>query len=112
MTVNSFLRQQAFEAQKNAEDPKAIQNLKHMLLCKIMTDAADEVPLMLDGKLALKFSGPHLDAMRDIAKSYQERNLDKLIKAQVRNKVMNGGTVSIHRLLCLEAKSSSSTLAC
>mmetsp|Transcript_29014 Transcript_29014/g.71122 ORF Transcript_29014/g.71122 Transcript_29014/m.71122 type:complete len:435 (-) Transcript_29014:122-1426(-) len=77
---------EAFEAQKNADDPKAITNLKHMLLCKIMTDCADEVPLMLDGKLVLKFAGPELDVMREIAKAYQERALDKLIKAQEKYK--------------------------
>jgi len=73
---------EAFEAMKTAEDPKAVNNLKHMLLCKIMTDSADEVPLMLDGKLALKYAGDELDVMRDIAKAYQSRALDQLIKAQ------------------------------
>lgn len=57
-----------------------------MLLCKIMTDAAEEVPLMLDGKLALKYSGEDLDVMRDIAKAYQSRSLEKLITAQAKYK--------------------------
>lgn len=57
-----------------------------MLLCKIMTDAAEEVPLMLDGKLALKYAGEDLDVMRDIAKAYQSRSLDKLITAQAKYK--------------------------
>jgi hypothetical protein len=39
---------------------------------KYSSCAADEVPQMLDGKLALKYGGSgELDVMRDIAKAYQ-----------------------------------------
>ena len=43
-----------------------------MCMCLL---AADEVPQMLDGKLALKYGGQgELDVMRDIAKAYQVSN--------------------------------------
>ena len=58
-----------------------VQSLKHMLLCKIMTDASDEVPSLIDGRVSKIGSSPssQLESMRAIAEAYKERSLAKLI---------------------------------
>ena len=44
-----------------------------MLLMKIMLDCADEVTSIISGKLALRYAGPEINAMRSIAKAAANR---------------------------------------
>ena len=57
------------------DNPKAITGLKYMLLMKIMLDSADEVTSILSGKLALRYAGPEINAMRSIAKAAANRSV-------------------------------------
>ncbi|CAG0912612.1 unnamed protein product [Notodromas monacha] len=67
---------EAFEGFDSAEDlQKALTALKYMLLSKIMLKLHDEVPTVVSAKLALKYAGPDLEAMKKIAKASSERSL-------------------------------------
>jgi hypothetical protein len=48
---------EAFEAFSTLDDPRAVYSLKYMLLCKIMTGDADEVPSIVSSKGGLKYAG-------------------------------------------------------
>lgn len=69
---------EAFEGYDSIENKKAITSLKYMLLCKIMLGSPDEVQTLLSGKLALKYQGREIEAMRNVAKASQERSISKL----------------------------------
>merc|ERR1712002_1239661 len=66
---------EAFEGYDSIDNPKAIIGLKYMLLMKIMLDSADEVTSIISGKLALRYAGPEINAMRSIAKAAANRSL-------------------------------------
>jgi len=72
---------EAFEAYNSLDDPKAVSALKYMLLCKIMTNASEEVHAIIQGKLALRYSGSSVDAMIQVAKAHSQRQLKNLEKA-------------------------------
>lgn len=66
---------EAFEGYDSIDSPKAIIALKYMLMCKIMLNLADEVQAIVSGKLALKYAGPDIDAMKSIAQASHKRSL-------------------------------------
>lgn len=66
---------EAFEQFNALDDRKAVLSLKYMLLCKIMLSSAEEVPGMISSKAGLKYAGIEVDAMRTVAKAYQDRSL-------------------------------------
>jgi len=66
---------EAFEGYDSVDNPKAIVGLKYMLLMKIMLDAADEVTSIISGKLALRYAGQEINAMKSIAKAAANRSL-------------------------------------
>lgn len=74
---------EGFDSTETSND--AIRSLKYMLLCKIMLEAADDVPGILSGKLALKYSSDPqaktLDAMRAIATAKLKRSLEMFEQA-------------------------------
>ncbi|CAN8068143.1 unnamed protein product [Agarophyton chilense] len=71
---------EGFEGYMSLEDPKAVSNLKYMLLCKIMTGNAEDVPGIVNGSVALKYSGREVDAMLAVAKAHSERSLESFEK--------------------------------
>jgi 26S proteasome regulatory subunit N6 len=75
---------EAMEAFFSQESPLATQSLKHMLLCKIMTNASEEVPGLIDGKASKTGTLDELEAMRAIAEAYKERSLAKLIETMAK----------------------------
>jgi len=72
---------EAFEALSGLNDARAVMSLKYMLLCKVMEGSASEVPGIIASKGGLKWAGPNIDAMRDVAKASQERSLELFQKA-------------------------------
>lgn len=71
---------EGFEGFVSLDDKRAVNNLKYMLLCKIMTGNAQDVPAIVNGNVALKFSGRQLDAMVAVAKAHSERSLESFEK--------------------------------
>lgn len=67
---------EGFEGFVSLEDSRAVSNLKYMLLCKIMTGNAQDAPAIVNGNVALKFSGRQVDAMLAVAKAHSERSLE------------------------------------
>lgn len=67
---------EGFEGFQSLEDPRAVANLKYMLMCKIMAGNADDVASIVNGSIALKYSGPEVAAMKAVGKAYSERSLD------------------------------------
>lgn len=66
---------EAFEGYDSVESGKALTALKYMLLSKIMLNQPEDVHQITGGKLALKYAGPDIDAMKSIAKASHKRSL-------------------------------------
>lgn len=66
---------ESFEGFNSLDATEAITALKYMLLCKIMTNAPEEVAAIVQGKTALRYPGADVDAMRAVAKAHSERDL-------------------------------------
>jgi len=66
---------EAFEQFDSVEDGNALKALKYMLMSKIMLSLPDEVTNIVSGKLALRYSGKDLEAMKAVAASAKARSL-------------------------------------
>eukprot|EP00891_Asterochloris_glomerata_P008900 jgi/Astpho2/8900/fgenesh1_pm.00132_%23_2_t len=77
---------EAFEQSSALDDPKAVFALKYMLLCKIMLHVAEEVPALIASKAGLKYAGRQVEAMRTVAKAYQDRSLQEFQEALAAHK--------------------------
>lgn len=70
---------EAFEGYDSGDlKKKAISNLRYMLLCKIMNNNEDEVPGLLAAKLAAKYKGVEIDAMKEICSASLNRDVHQL----------------------------------
>nr|NVI77850.1 regulatory particle non-ATPase 6 [Cucujiformia] len=66
---------EAFEGFDSIESPKALVALKYMLLSKIMLNNPEEVQQIVSGKLAIKYAGKDIDAMKAVAQASHKRSL-------------------------------------
>lgn len=66
---------EAFEGYDSVESSKALTALKYMLLSKIMLNTPDDVQQIVSGKLALKYAGRDIDAMKAVAMASHKRSL-------------------------------------
>merc|ERR1711988_1034709 len=66
---------EAFEGFDSVEDPMAIMALKYMLMSKIMLRTPEEVHNIVSGKLALKYTGADIEAMKLVANASKDRSL-------------------------------------
>mmetsp|Transcript_10959 Transcript_10959/g.33617 ORF Transcript_10959/g.33617 Transcript_10959/m.33617 type:complete len:427 (-) Transcript_10959:1225-2505(-) len=71
---------EAFEGFTSLDDPRAVRNLKYMLLCKIMTSNSEDVTGILNGHIALKYTGREVDAMKAVAAAHTSRSLKEFEK--------------------------------
>lgn len=69
---------EAYDAYDQAPNhaTSAVNCLKYMILCKILNEAASEVPSLLSSKIGMKHSGIDLEAMATIAKAAKIRSLE------------------------------------
>nr|NVI77805.1 regulatory particle non-ATPase 6 [Cucujiformia] len=66
---------EAFEGFDSVESPKALVAMKYMLLSKIMLNSPEEVQQIVSGKLAIKYAGKDIDAMKAVALASHKRSL-------------------------------------
>jgi len=66
---------EAFEQYDSVEDKFALTALKYMLMSKIMLRTPEEVHNIVSGKLALKYSGADIEAMKLVAQASKNRSL-------------------------------------
>jgi hypothetical protein len=71
---------EAFDGYDQSEDSRALISLKYMILAKVLSDNASDVPGVLGGKMAIKHQGEELTAMAAVAKSAQKRSLEDFKK--------------------------------
>lgn len=64
---------EAFEGFDSVESPKALTALKYMLLSKIMINSPEDVQQIVSGKLAIKYAGQDIDAMKAVAQAAHKR---------------------------------------
>jgi len=70
---------EAFEGYDSCDlKKKAILNLRYMILCKIMNNSEDEVGNLLSAKLAIKYKGVEIEAMKEICTASQNRDVHQL----------------------------------
>ncbi|CAO3593376.1 unnamed protein product [Absidia cylindrospora] len=75
---------ETFEGYSSQDDPKAVLALKYMLLCKIMLNLAEDVHTIIHGKIALRYAGLDIEAMKAVATAHQNRNLQEFETALTR----------------------------
>jgi len=69
---------EAFEAFNTADKvKKAKENMKFMMLTKIMMNRPQETKAIRNSKSGLKYDGPQIDAMQAVAAAHEERCLKK-----------------------------------
>merc|ERR1712223_1151829 len=66
---------EAFEQYASVEDKNALIALKYMLMAKIMLNTPEEVQHIVSGKLALKYQGSEIEAMKEVAQASKNRSL-------------------------------------
>lgn len=66
---------EAFEQHSALGAAAAPRSLKYMLMCKVMSGDAHEVPAIVQSKAGLRFEGDEVDSLKAIAKAFADRSL-------------------------------------
>ena len=92
---------EALEGYNSQDDPRAIMALKYMLLSKVMLNLTDDVYStdlfllanidIVTGKMAQKYQGRDIDAMKAVANAHKNRSLSEF---QGSLKEFEKGTIS------------------
>ena len=67
---------EAFEQLSALDDKRAVNILKYMLLCKIMSGEISDISSIISSKGGLKYAGSDVDALRAVSKAYESRSLE------------------------------------
>lgn len=114
---------ETLEGYASQEDPRAVMALKYMLLCKIMLNnvgmsvrvcvcscrpsdnaltwlQVEDVQSIMSGKIALRYQGAEVQAMKQIAGDYQRRSLHDFVKTLETHKQRMHQTRAISHFAC------------
>ncbi|KAJ3189058.1 26S proteasome regulatory subunit rpn6 [Irineochytrium annulatum] len=96
-TAYSYLYE-TLEGFSSQDDPRAVMVLKYLLLCKIMLNLPEDVEAILNGKLAQRYVGPEIDAMRAVATAHQNRSLLEFEQAmnKYKDELRNDPIINFH----------------
>merc|ERR1712093_575447 len=72
---------QALEGLSSQDDPRASAALKYMLLCKVMLNLPEDVTSITSSKLAKRYAGADVDAMKAVAAAHENRSLEEYQEA-------------------------------
>ncbi|CAM9140916.1 unnamed protein product, partial [Ectocarpus fasciculatus] len=72
---------ESFDAFDKCKDGRAMSSLKYMCLCKVLSNAAGEVPSILANKNSIKYLGPEVESMAAVARAAKDRSLEKFQEA-------------------------------
>ncbi|KAJ3115437.1 26S proteasome regulatory subunit rpn6 [Phlyctochytrium bullatum] len=89
---------ETLEGFSSQDDPRAVTVLKYLLLCKIMLNLPEDVHAILNGKLAQKYQGPEIDALKAVATAHQNRSLLEFEQAMntFREELRNDPIINFH----------------
>lgn len=68
--------QESFEAYDSCGDSRALRIISYMALAKILGGSPGDVSGLLNGKQGLKYAGPELQALLEVAKAAKARSLE------------------------------------
>ncbi|EGF80208.1 hypothetical protein BATDEDRAFT_16672 [Batrachochytrium dendrobatidis JAM81] len=86
---------ETLEGYASLDDRRAVMALKYMLLCKIMVNLAEDVHNIVNGKVAQRYSGPDVDAMKAIATAHENRSLLEFEQALAKFKTELGNDLIV-----------------
>ena len=72
---------EAFDGQKE-DDPRALQCLSYMVLCRIMVGNYKDVGALVAGKHGIKYACEKLNALKSVSEAYKERSLKQFMEAR------------------------------
>ncbi|XP_003741101.2 26S proteasome non-ATPase regulatory subunit 11 [Galendromus occidentalis] len=89
---------EAFECYDSVSSPKTVTALKYMLLSKIMLSLPEDVQAIIIGKLALRYAGTEIEAMKAVADASQSRSLADFQKAlsQYKKELVDDPIIAAH----------------
>lgn len=67
---------EAFEVYHQNNMPKeALKNFQYMVLCKILMNANEEVGGLMNGKYGIKYAGPEVEFLKQVAVAHKKKTL-------------------------------------
>ncbi|KAJ3233535.1 26S proteasome regulatory subunit rpn6 [Chytriomyces hyalinus] len=89
---------EALEGYSTQDDSRAVLSLKYLLLCKIMLNLADDVFSIINSKVAVKYAGVDIEAMKAVATAHQNRSLLEFEQSmnKFKNELRNDPIINAH----------------
>jgi 26S proteasome regulatory subunit N6 len=89
---------EAFKQFSSLEDSRALSCLKYMLMCKIMSDQAAQVPVIIQSKVGLKYLGQEVNSMTALALACQNYSIHRFQDCIVdyKSQLLDDPSVSTH----------------
>ncbi|KAH8925026.1 putative 26S proteasome non-atpase regulatory subunit Rpn6 [Atractiella rhizophila] len=89
---------ESLEGFSSQDSPLAVNALKYMLLCKVMLNLPEDVSSIVTSKLALRYTGSDVDALKAVAAAHKNRNLSEFQAAtqKYRKELLDDAMVKNH----------------